>query len=323
METVFGMRDSEFNATICMVSVGFLLNTLNLVATFLHNLRMANVQTISLVISSISLSNMILDLTTFGLVATTRAGLWCLGKLHPITKLVIFCWLHSSCMSFWSICWLSVFYWVKVARGSSLLIETLKRNISAIINTALLLTLLGSTLMFIPVLFLEEQNFSSVTASTNYTQNVTCLYVTPVFPPWINTNIYACVLIAFLCPLPLMVMVFSSMRLVMYICGHTLSMKRNKTEVQNMDSYLLVCRLTVSLVGVYLTNLAVVALYFICSITKRNISTVVIMASYSIYCTATAILLTASNKHLKEMLSELFCWRKALKKVGDSTQGTN
>ncbi|XP_048848366.1 taste receptor type 2 member 40-like [Brienomyrus brachyistius] len=299
-----------------MVSVGFLWNTLNLVATFLRNLRMANVPTITLVISSISLSNMILELTTFGLVATARAGMWCLGNLHPLTKLVIFCWLHSSCMSFWSISWLSVFYWVKVARASSLLVETVKRNVSAIINTALVLTLLGSTLMLIPMLFLEEQNSTSVTAPTNYTLNVTCFYGMPVFPPWINTNIYTSILIAFLCPLPLMVMLFSSMRLVMYICEHTLSMKRNKTEVQSMDSYLLVCKLTVSLVGVYLTNLAIVALYFIASLTKQSISSMVIMASYSIYCTTTGILLTASNKYLKEMFSEIFCFKKAVKKVG-------
>ncbi|KAL4660336.1 taste receptor type 2 member 4-like [Arapaima gigas] len=300
----------QLNCTMGVVCIGFVWNSLNLVVTVLHQLRTEGYQTASLIISCISLSNMLLELSTAGIVGILSTGMFCLQQVHPLVKIVLFFWFTSSYMSFWSIAWLSVFYCVKVVSASSEFIKMLKRNISSIINVALVLTGLGSALIMIPFFFLQGQNPSNVTMTASTTKNTSCTILTPTLPAWINSNIYMYIVIGFLCPVPLAIMLSTSLRLVIYLCKHTISLRKNKTKIQSTDSYLLVCKLTVSLVAVYLATLAAVGIFLMARMAKVDLDSSTLELSFSFYCTATAILLTASNKYLKQKILTLLCWRK-------------
>ncbi|XP_018587155.1 taste receptor type 2 member 40-like [Scleropages formosus] len=313
------MESIGLNCTMAAVCIGFLWNGVNLVATVLHQLRTGGRHTAGLIISCISVSNMLLELSTAGIVAAVWAGMFCLQEVHLLLKAMLFFWFISSYMSFWSIAWLSVFYCVKVVSASSPLIKMLKKNISSIIDLALVLTVGISALILTPFFFLTRENPTNVTMGTNKTENATCVILTPSLPAWINSQIYTSVVIGFLCPIPLAIMLTTSLRLVMYLCKHTMSMRKNKTEIQSTDSYLLVCKLTISLVAVYLTTLATIGIFLVARMAKVDMGNSTLELSFSIYCIATAVLLTASNKYLKEKIWALLCSRRAAR-PGASTQ---
>lgn len=206
------------------------------------------------------------------------------------------------CISFWSIAWLSTFYCVKIVSTSSALLCKLKKKISFFITTALLLTVLCSFVACLPFLFLQLP--PSNTTIANETGNATNLKV--IFPGWIEANLYIYVLFGFLCPVPVLVMLPTSLSLVAHLCHHTLAMKKNVNQFQGTDSYLMVCRMTVSMVGVYLTVVTILFL-FLARWSPGRFPLEIFTWDFSFFCLAMGILLTLLSKQTKEKLVSLCC----------------
>ncbi|XP_051949825.1 taste receptor type 2 member 40-like [Xyrauchen texanus] len=302
---------------VTMVLFGVSGNMFNLVLTIEQQVKTRIIQTVGLILCVISISNIVLVLAAFTMVVTLflQPDLWC-EKPYPLyIRTVVYLLLNFSCISFWAIAWLSLFYCVKVVSFSSECLGSLKRNISTVINTAVLLSCLGFSLFFLPMFSLErvdssqDSNNISKNINLNGTSNIICQI--PGFSVEIESVSYTVAVLSCLCPIPLMIMLPTSLRMVIHLCAHTLALQKNKTQVQGSDSYLLVCKLTISLVGVYLTSLFIVALSIIIRIIGPFITYLVLIFGYSFYSTMTSVLLMASNRYLKEKLWSLFCCREA------------
>ncbi|XP_073321754.1 taste receptor, type 2, member 200, tandem duplicate 1 [Pagrus major] len=295
---MFGAADLKLCGTTLLLVLGVLANVFNFGVMLRHQWRSGGVKTVAVIICFISLGNILLQICTFVLVASVWAGVLCRPDLPFFFCVVLFMWLSSSSISFWSVAWLSVFYCMRVLSFSSVLFRTLKENITTILNITMVVTLLTSCVMFTPFLYLH---FQSKTLP-NMTEKAACVIRKPLLPNWVDINVYVIVFISYLTLMPLMIMLPTSLRLVVYLCKHTLAMQ---SRSHTADSYLLVCRLTVALVWVYLTTLLTISLYYFHAIFASGLSADMLFLGLSFYCVASAILLTCSNKNLREMLRVL------------------
>ncbi|KAJ8388731.1 hypothetical protein AAFF_G00129640 [Aldrovandia affinis] len=231
---------------VVLAVIAILWNVFNLAVTILHQWKTGGYQPIGLIISCISVGNVLLQLSMFTVLLFVWADMLFSAKCLPVLRVIIFIWIQSNCVSFWSIAWLSVYYCVKIIRASNTLLCKLKRNISSFINMALLLTVLCSFIACLPLLSLQLSPVNGT--APNETQNTTGTSLKIVLLPWIDETLYIQVLMGFLCPVPVLIMLPTSLRLVAHLCHHTLVMKKNNNQFQGTDSYLLVCKLTVSMV---------------------------------------------------------------------------
>lgn len=302
---MFEPADLKLCGTALLLVLGVLANVFNLGVTLVQKWRSeGGVKTVGVIICFISLGNVLLQISTFVLVASVRAGVLCWPDLPFFFCGVLFVWLSSSSVSFWSVAWLSVLYCVKVLSFSSVLFRALKENISTILNATLLVTLLTSCVMFTPFFYLH---FQSKTLVPNVTEKAACAIRKPLFPAWVDVNVYVIVFICYLALMPVAVMLPTSLRLVVYLCKHTLSMQKRQSSSPSAESYLLVCRLLVALVWVYLATLLTISLYYFHAIFASGLSADTLFFGLSFYCVASAILLAGSNTNLRARLRELLC----------------
>ncbi|XP_017537621.1 taste receptor type 2 member 103-like [Pygocentrus nattereri] len=317
-------------AVSVMVCVGVVWNSFNLIMTIQKQLKTKSVQTMSLIIISISINNNTLVLSCFFMVVIISLNplFICTTVAQPQYLTLLFLWMSSSCMSFWSMAWLSVFYCVKVVNFSTECLRALKRNISVITNTALMLSCVGSFILFFPFFTLHlpeaEPGATSGTSGVNNTSDPSYLTCSlPVFSPLIIADAYTVSFMSFLCPLPLAIMLPTSIRMVIYLCQHMLTLRKNQTQVQSLDSYLSVCKLNVSLAGVYLITLLIVALFFVLRLIGLNVSYLLIIFGFSFYCIMTAALLTASKTYLRRKFWSMCCCKKTQEEtISEITQMT-
>lgn len=302
--TMFGSADLQLCGTALLLVLGVLANVFNLGVLLVQQWRSGGVKTVAVIICFISLGNVLLQSSTFVLVASLWAGVLCWSDLPFFFCVVLFVWLSSSSVSFWSVAWLSVLYCMRVLSFSSVLLRALKENISTILNVTLLVTLLTSCMMFTPFFYLQ---FQSKPLVPNMTEKAACAIRKPLFPAWVDVNVYVIIFICYLTLMPLTIMLPTSLRLVVYLCKHTLSMRKKQRGSHTAESYLLVCRLTVALVWVYLTTLLTISLYYFHAIFASGLSADMLFLGLSFYCVASATLLTCSNKNLREKLRVLLC----------------
>uniref|UniRef100_A0A3B1ICP8 Taste receptor type 2 n=1 Tax=Astyanax mexicanus TaxID=7994 RepID=A0A3B1ICP8_ASTMX len=310
-------------AIVVLVCTGVMWNSFNLIATIRMQLKTKGIQTMILIIFSFSFSNVILVLSCFAIVLfVTLDPVFMCTKIEAHHLILVYMWLSSSCVSFWSIALLSVLHCVKVVSFSIGCFNALKKNISRITNIALLLICLGSFLLFIPffTLYIPKVtatnttigiNGTNVTTNTSNTTTKTCPL--PSLSPQISTPLYTLLYMSFLCPIPLMIMMTTSLRMVIHLCQHVLSLSKNQTQVQSLDSYLFICKLNISLVGVYLITLAIVSIFFILKMLELTVSYLLIIFGFSLYCIMTAALLTASTKKLREKFWRMICCKETKK----------
>lgn len=312
-----GMDLGAENSKLALMSLplwaGVQLNIYNLLLTLLHLWQNRRALAVNAIICSISSSNVLLSLSCFLLIylVNGKAIITSSGQTNPLYCIGLFLWLSSCGVSFWSIAWLNVFYCVKVVSLSMECLRTLKRNISSVTCAALILTNVGSFLLFSPFLSLRMVPLQlNPTYGTNgsIVRNASHTLLLE-FAPWIDSTFYVATFICLLCPLPLMVMLPTALRLVVHLCQHTLSLRRNQTQCQGSASYLQVCKLTVSLVGVYLTSLFIVSIYLISRLDETDLGYEMAMLACTFYSVSTAALLTASSRHLKDRLHCRSCWR--------------
>ncbi|XP_026117515.1 taste receptor type 2 member 40-like [Carassius auratus] len=303
---------------VALVVVGVSGNIFNLIFTIQQQVKTRTIQTVGLILNIISISNITLVLATFGMVVSVfqNPQIWCIKPYPLAIRTEIYLMMTSSFISFWAIAWLSLFYCIKVVNFSSDCFRALKRNISSVINAALLLSCVFSSLLFFPMFSLDIVDSLETNESMNDNANLTCPM--PSFTIQMDAYKYAGAILFLLCPIPLMIMLPTSIRMVVHLCAHTLALKKNQTQVQGSDSYLLVCKITVSLVGVYLSTLCIVALFFIIRLIGEFVTYQILASAFSFYSGMTSVLLTASNRHLKEKLWSLFCCRKAQEQASRS-----
>ncbi|XP_071339955.1 taste receptor, type 2, member 200, tandem duplicate 1 [Trachinotus anak] len=302
---MFGSADLKLCGTALLLVLGVLANVFNLMVMIVQQWRSRCVKTVAVIICFISLGNVLLQISTFVLVASVWAGVLCWPDLPFFFCAVLFVWLSSSSVSFWSVAWLSVLYCMRVLSFSSVLFRALKENISTILNVLLVVTLLTSCVIFTPFFYLQFK--SKILYPKNTTEEAACVFRKPLFPAWVDVSVYVIIFIFYLALMPLMIMLPTSLRLVVYLCKHTLSMQKKQSGSQAAKSYLLVCRLTVALVWVYLTTLLTISLYYFHVIFSSGLSADMLFLGLSFYCVASAILLTCSNKNLREKVRVLVC----------------
>lgn len=304
---MFGPADLKLCGSALLLVLGVFANVFNLGVMLLQQWRSGGVKPVAVIICFISLGNILLQISTFVLMASVWAAVLCWPDLPFFFCAVLFVWLSSSSVSFWSVAWLSFLYCMRVLRFSSVLFRALKENISTILNVTLVMTLLTSCVMFTPFFYLHFQREALV---RKVTEKAACVFRKPLFPVWVDVNVYVFIFICYLTLMPSMIMLPTSLRLVVYLCKHTLSMKKQSSS-QTAESYLLVCRLTVALVWVYLTTLLIISLYYFHAIFASGLSADMLFLGLSFYCVACAMLLTCSNKNLREKLKVLFCRGKS------------
>lgn len=300
---MFGPGDLKLCGSALLLVLGVLANVFNLGVMLVQQWRSGGMKTVAVIICLISMGNILLQISTFVLMATIWAGVLCWPDLPLFFCGILFVWLSSSSVSFWSVAWLSVLYCMRVLRFSSVIFRALKENISSVLNVLLVMTSLTSCLMFTPFFYLH---FQSEPLVKNVTEKAACVIRKPLFPVWVDVNVYVIIFICYLTLMPSMVMLPTSLRLVVYLCKHTSFMKK-QSSCQTAESYLLVCRLTVALVWVYLATLLIISLYYFHAIFASGLSADMLFLGLSFYCASCAILLTCSNKNLRERLQVLFC----------------
>ncbi|KAL3062391.1 hypothetical protein OYC64_002241 [Pagothenia borchgrevinki] len=150
---MFGFEDLKLCGTTLLLVLGVLANAFNLGVMLVQQWRSGGVKTLAVIICFISLSNILLQISTFALVASVWAGVLCRPDLPFFFCVFLFVWLSSNSVSFWCVSWLSVLYWVRVLSFSSILFRAIKMNLSTILNVALLVTLLTSCVMFTPFFY--------------------------------------------------------------------------------------------------------------------------------------------------------------------------
>ncbi|XP_056136235.1 taste receptor type 2 member 16-like [Lampris incognitus] len=303
---MFGLLDLKLYGTAILVLVGVLWNIFNLTATIVEQLRSGGIWMVAAIICSISLCNILLHIATFLLAMSEWFGVPCWSDLPWLHSLVLFIWFCGSCTSFWSTACLSLIYCIKVVSFSSPLFHGIKRNISAITGVIMALTLMTSCLFVTPMLLLRRIKVNE-SLPINALENTTCTKEIHLFPSWIDTSSYMVSFVCYLALLPLVVLLPTALRLVIFLCRHTISMQKNQNTPSGISSYLLVSQLTVALVGVYVTTTFTISLYYFSYFFKFSLSTDMVFLSLSIYCIASAVLQTASNRRLREHLCALFC----------------
>nr|BBE15827.1 taste type 2 receptor 200-1 [Cyprinus carpio] len=303
---------------VALLIVGTSGNIFNLIFTIQQQVKTRSIQTVGLILNVISINNIILVLATFAMVVGVfqNSLIWCIRPYPLSIRTEIYLMMSCSFISFWAIAWLSLFYCIKVVNFSSECFRALKRNISSVINAAVLLSCVLSSLLFFPMFSLDAADSMEKNYNVNDIGNLTCPM--PSFTIQMNANAYAAAIICLLCPIPLMIMLPTSIRMVVHLCAHTLALKKNQTQVQGSDSYLLVCKITVSLVGVYMSTLCIVALFIIIRLIGQPITYHILASAFSFYSGMTSLLLTASNRYLKEKLWSLYCCRKAEEQASKS-----
>ncbi|XP_016389514.1 taste receptor type 2 member 40-like [Sinocyclocheilus rhinocerous] len=303
---------------VALVIVGVSGNIFNLIFTIQQQVKTRSIQTVGLILNVISINNIILVLATFALVVSVfqNPQIWCIRPYPLVIRTEIYLMMSCSFISFWAIAWLSLFYCIKVVNFSSECFRPLKRNISSVINAAVLLSCVLSSLLFFPMFSLDVADSLEKNHNMNDIANLTCPL--PSFTIQMNANAYAAAILCLLCPIPLMIMLPTSIRMVVHLCAHMLALKKNQTQVQGSDSYLLVCKITISLVGVYMSTLCIVALFIILRLIGQFITYHTLASAFSFYSGMTSLLLTASNRYLKEKLWSLFCCRKAEEQTSKS-----
>ncbi|TRZ02206.1 hypothetical protein DNTS_030436 [Danionella cerebrum] len=299
---------------VFFVAIGFVGvsgNVFNFIFTLQQQVRSRSVQTVGLILDIISISNIILVLSTLGMVIGVYLdpGIWCISPYPLNLRLEIFLMMTSSFISFWAIAWLSLFYCIKVVSFTSECLISLKKNISSVINASVLLSCLFSALLFSPTFTLDLVTSDGTLWRQNSSNNLSCPSL-PSFTIPIDTMTYAAAILLLLCPVPLMIMLPTSIRMVVHLCAHTLAMQKNQTQVQGSDSYLLVCKLTIALVGVYISTLFIASSFIIVRMFGKFVTYHTLAGAFSFYGGMTSVLLTASNRHLKDKLWGLLCCRK-------------
>lgn len=255
-------------------------------------------RTVAVIISFISLGNILLQTSTCVLVASIRAGVLCRPHLPFFFSGVLYVWFISSSVSIWSVAWLNVFYCVKVCRFPWSICRALEENISSILNMTMVIMFLTSCVMFTPFFGLHFQD-----KHVNATEMGACVIRKPLLPAWVDINTYVITFICFLTLMPSTIMLPTSLSLVVYLCRRTAKTQRSSSA----ESYLLVCRLTVALVWVYLTTLLIISLYYFHALFASGLSADVLFLGLSFYCVACAALLSCSNKHLRGKLRVFLC----------------
>lgn len=297
--TMFGVADLKLCGVALLLVLGVLANIFNMGVMLWQQWRSGGMMTMTVIICFISLGNIFLQICTFVLVAYTWVGVLCWSRLPFFFCVVLFVWLSSSSVSFWSVAWLSVFYCVKVLRFSSGFFRMLRENLSCILNVTMLVTLLTSCMMFTPFLYLHFQS-----KLQNGTDIPACVIKKPLLPVWIHVNTYVIIFISYLTLMPSMIMLPTSLSLVVYLCKHTLAVRKQSSST---ESYVFVCRLMVALVWVYLTTLLIISLYYFHAIFASGLSADILFLGLSFYCVACAVLLSCSNKYLREKCMVLVC----------------
>lgn len=266
---------------------------------------------VATIICSVSLGNILQQVSTFVLMASLRAGVLCRPQLPSSFVAVLFVWLSSSSVSFWSVAWLSLLYCVRVppSSSSSPALRALREKISSILAIGLPLTPLTSCAVFAPFLFLSFHREPTL-GSGNATVEVPCAPGKPLFPAWVHVNAYAVVFICYLALMPLAVMLPSSLSLVVFLCGRTSSARGRNGGGDGggqraARSYLLVCGLTVALVWVHLATLLTISFYYFHATFASGLRADVLFLGLSVYCVACSVLLTCSNATLRERLRAL------------------
>ncbi|KAK1160201.1 taste receptor type 2 member 40-like [Acipenser oxyrinchus oxyrinchus] len=234
-----------------------------------------------------------------------------MGRVMPVVSFILF---SASASSFWSIAWLCVFYCVKIISLPAALFIKLKRNISLVVNGALTLSVFFCFVLFCPFLYLIPIMPANATANNTYNINNTlgmpCTKPFFDFPEKFARDLYFFIFVLFLCPIPLIIMVTTSSQLVVHIYKHTQQMKRNQNEFQSRNSYLLICKMIISLVVVYLFTITLAFVYLMTQAKDEKMSTEFLFLDMAFYCAATGVLLTATNKNLKEKVMSVSCCGK-------------
>ncbi|CAL8344115.1 unnamed protein product [Lota lota] len=319
--------------SVLVLLLGVAWNSVNLLATLgqPHPLQPA-----SLIIGLISSANILLDATTLAMQAFVSEGMFLHAWLPLYFRVLIVVWLGTSAVSFWSVALLSTLYCVTVVRSSSPLLLAVKRNAGVVVRAGLALTLVSSYLTFLPFLCLQTRydpcsthasnnpitlNATNASQSLpqkalqNFTENVTCVSSVIGFPVQVNLDVYVVSFVSYLLLLPLFTMLPTSLRLVVYLCNHALSMRANHGGIGRPDSYLLVCGVTVALVGIFVSTLITISFFYLYSTFHSQISSEVLFNAFSYYCVASAALLSASNLPLRERLRTLFCRPHAVQEM--------
>lgn len=102
--------DLKLFAIALLLVLGVLDNLFNLGVMLWQQRRSAGEKTVAVIICFISLGNILLHTCTCVLVASIRAGVLCRPHLPLFFNVVLFFWVISSSVSFWSVAWLNVFY---------------------------------------------------------------------------------------------------------------------------------------------------------------------------------------------------------------------
>ncbi|XP_014354050.2 taste receptor type 2 member 1-like [Latimeria chalumnae] len=207
--------------------------------------------------------------------------------------------LIITCLAFWFMAWLCLFYCVKIIKVNWRTFLKLKRRISSVVKVLIVVTLVGCLAMVLPIIFYIQlqSNTTSISAQCkNY-------YITEN-----NIHVYGAFLSFFTSFLPLAIMLASSMMIVTFLCKHSRKMSKNTKAVSRShgDGPAAVAKTITSLTVLYVVCTGTVFALNSLVVLEDNVL-VFIALSCSVYSAGCSMILIVKTVKLKERCREVCC----------------
>ncbi|XP_064416317.1 taste receptor type 2 member 39-like [Latimeria chalumnae] len=217
-----------------------------------------------------------------------------------IYQLLDFSDVFLSESSYWFIAWLCFIFFVKIVKIKRKFFKSLKQKISLLVNILILFTMLVNIFLALPIIYMIKLKVNSTSLSMlckNY-------YITEE-----TTHIYSAFLSFFTSFLPLVIMLMSSLGIVIFLCMHSRTMRKNTVagSSSHSDAYTAVTMIIVCLIF----------LYMLCTATVLTANIQVIMANFdifvvisfisSIHSAVSSVILITGTVKLRQSCGTLCC----------------
>ncbi|KAK6493801.1 taste receptor type 2 member 103-like [Huso huso] len=264
-------------------------------------------------VSCVAVANLLMDLTGFLWFVIRVFHLECLigNAAHMCVNYTL---IVTGACSFWFTNCLCVFYMVNIISIPNAFFIRLKRNISVLTYTLLVITFTFSSVVTFPLIWafqLHQTNISE--ANGNLSKSACSLYTTNDIP--IGVQILNGFLLLYL---PAGIMVYACVRIVVYLRHHIEKMERNSSSENTLSScssspalqaQIRISRMITCLVIVYLLCDTVLFLVLLNRLFHKNTDSIQTITAFAIsaFTGGIASILIFGNSNLRKNLMSVCC----------------
>ncbi|XP_006007464.1 taste receptor type 2 member 39-like [Latimeria chalumnae] len=202
--------------------------------------------------------------------------------------------------SYWFIAWLCFIYFVKIVKMKRKFFRSLKQKISLLVNILIFFSMLVNFFLALPVIYMIKLKANSTSLS------MLCkdYYITGD-----TAYIYSAFLSFFTSFLPLVIMLMSSLGIVIFLCMHSRTMRKNTVAGNSSHggAHTAVAMMIVCLIVLYmLCKITVLVANIQIAMAEFDISIAIFCAS-SIHSAGSSVILIIGTVKLRQSCGTLCC----------------